>query len=224
MARLGARTTGIDASESNIAIAQHHASLDSRLRDNLTYKHASAESLLSKSKQFDVVCSMEVLEHVDNPAMFLKTCSELVKVSACLTSNRYAMLINNKPSGHLFLSTISRTPLSYFLTIFMAEKVLRQVAGGTHTYSKYINPSELLQFFQSYRTPIPSTKDTPSQSRPWITRLYNGEPTRAEAEVRGMIYNPLSSSWILAPRGAWGAAECNYIFWVRKPALDAISS
>ncbi|KAE9387511.1 ubiquinone biosynthesis O-methyltransferase [Gymnopus androsaceus JB14] len=207
LARLGARTTGIDASESNIAIAQHHASLDSRLTDNLSYKHTSAESLLTQSKRFDVVCSMEVLEHVDNPVMFLKTCSELLK-----------------PAGHLFLSTISRTPLSYFLTIFMAEKVLRQVADGTHTYSKYINPSELLQFFQTYHSQVPSSESTANQSRPWITRLYNGEPTRTEAEVRGMIYNPFSASWILAPRGAWGAAECNYIFWVRKPALDGISS
>ncbi|KAF9075329.1 3-demethylubiquinone-9 3-methyltransferase [Rhodocollybia butyracea] len=203
LARLGARTTGIDASESNLAIAQHHASLDSRLSTNLTYKHAPAESLLSQSKRYDVVCSMEVLEHVDHPAMFLKTCAELLK-----------------PSGHLFLSTISRTPLSYFLTIFMAEKVLRQVADGTHTFSKYINPSELLEFFQTY----PPSTAPGNTLLPWITRLYDGEPTRKEAEVRGLIYNPLSASWILAPRGAWGAAECNYIFWVRKPALDAMSS
>ncbi|KAJ3992152.1 S-adenosyl-L-methionine-dependent methyltransferase [Lentinula boryana] len=206
LARVGARTTGIDASESNISIAQHHASLDPRLASNLTYKHAPAESLLTQSKRYDVVCSMEVLEHVDNPSMFLKTCAELLK-----------------PSGHLFLSTISRTPLSYFLTIFMAEKVLREVADGTHTYSKYLKPSELLEFFQLYRSSLPSSVNGDSvqtQSRPWITRLYSGEPTRKEAEVRGMIYNPLSASWVIAPRGAWGAAECNYLFWVRKPALN----
>ncbi|KAJ3767297.1 S-adenosyl-L-methionine-dependent methyltransferase [Lentinula raphanica] len=202
LARLGARTTGIDASESNIAIAKHHASLDPRLGENLIYKHAPAESLLAQSKRYDVVCSMEVLEHVDNPVMFLKTCAELVK-----------------PSGHLFLSTISRTPLSYFLTIVMAEKILREVADGTHTYSKYIKPSELLDFFRTHRSPVEGD-GTLTQSRAWITRLYSGEPTRKEAEVRGMIYNPLASSWILAPRGAWGAAECNYLFWVRKPASE----
>ena len=46
---------------------------------------------------------MEVLEHVDHPAAFLDTCSRLLK-----------------PNGHLFLSTMARTPLAYFLTIFMA--------------------------------------------------------------------------------------------------------
>ncbi|KAK0488956.1 S-adenosyl-L-methionine-dependent methyltransferase [Armillaria novae-zelandiae] len=144
LARLGARTTP-DCPE------------------NLSYIHASAESLLSQPKRYDVVCSMEVLEHVDNPALFYL-----------------------RPSGHLFLSTISRTPLAYFLTILMAEDVLRRVAPGTHTYSKFIKPSEL--------------------------------PTRTEAEVRGIVYNPLSSSWNLAPRDAWAATECNYMFWVRKPA------
>ncbi|ESK96497.1 3-demethylubiquinone-9 3-methyltransferase [Moniliophthora roreri MCA 2997] len=191
LARLGARTLGIDASQSNIEIAKHHASLDSRLRTNLAYKHTSAEALLNESKRYDIVCSMEVLEHVDNPMIFLSTCADLLK-----------------PSGHLFLSTISRTPLAYLLTIFMAEKVLGKVADGTHTYSKYIKPSELIQYFQSYKSP--------GDSRPWITR--SGELTRTEAEVRGLVYNPLQAGWILAPRNSWGATDCNYIFWVRKPS------
>ncbi|KAK0467050.1 S-adenosyl-L-methionine-dependent methyltransferase [Desarmillaria tabescens] len=77
LARLGARTVGIDASESNIEIAKHHASTDSKLSENLSYMHTSAESLLSQPKRYDVVCSMEVLEHVDNPALFLSTCAQL---------------------------------------------------------------------------------------------------------------------------------------------------
>ncbi|KAF9266964.1 ubiquinone biosynthesis O-methyltransferase [Marasmius fiardii PR-910] len=193
LARLGAQTLGIDASESNIAIANHHASLDSRLSGKLSYEHTSAEALLDQPKRYDIVCSMEVIEHVDNPAMFLSTCAELLK-----------------PSGHLFLSTISRTPLAYLLTILFAEKVFGKVAEGTHTYSKYIKPSELIEYFREYRSPEHT-------SRPWISRFYGDAPTRTEAEVRGLVYNPLQSNWILAPRGAWGAADCNYLFWVRKP-------
>jgi 2-polyprenyl-6-hydroxyphenyl methylase/3-demethylubiquinone-9 3-methyltransferase len=81
LARLGARTLGIDASESNIKIASLHASADPKL-SSLKYRHASAETLLNEPQRFDVVCSMEVLEHVDNPAQFLSTCAELVKVCA----------------------------------------------------------------------------------------------------------------------------------------------
>lgn len=80
LARLGARTLGIDASEQNINIARHHAGMDYKLRDTLSYQHTAAETLLAARKQYDVVCSMEVIEHVDNPPLFLETLMSLVKV------------------------------------------------------------------------------------------------------------------------------------------------
>ncbi|KAF8635039.1 hypothetical protein AX15_000577 [Amanita polypyramis BW_CC] len=197
LARLGAHTLGVDASESNIAIAQTHASADLKLASTLSYLHGPAESLLSEPKRYDVVCSMEVIEHVNNPVSFLETCAELVK-----------------PGGHLFLSTISRTPLAYVLTILLAEHVLRMVTPGTHSYSKYIKPTELVDFFKEYRSPLHSGSG--ELSRPWINPNLL-DPTRTEAEVRGLIYNPLQGRWFLAPRGAYCATECNYLFWVRKP-------
>lgn len=203
LARLGAQTLGIDASESNIRIASTHADADPLLSSSfptsssLHYRNTSAEQLLKEPERFDVVCSMEVIEHVDNPTAFLATCAELVK-----------------PGGHIFLSTIARTPLAFLLTIVAAEYMMRKVAIGTHTYSKFVNPSELISFFQSYSSPSMTSK------QPWITRTYGGgQPTRKEAEVRGLIYKPWSGDWELMSRSAsqWGAAECNYLFWVRKP-------
>lgn len=217
LARLGARTLGIDASESNIGIASAHASGDPQLSssgNSLEYRHTSAEQLVKEPKRFDVVCSMEVIEHVDNPMAFLSACAQLVK-----------------PGGHLFLSTIARTPLSYAITIMAAEHILQKVAVGTHTYSKFINPSELISFFQTYRS-SPSSFSVPTDSghigsdasgRPWITRTYaHGLPTRSEAEVRGIVYLPLNGEWKLMSRAStlWGAVECNYLFWVRRP-LDS---
>ena len=46
----------------------------------LTYRHATAEQLVDEGKRFDVVCSMEVLEHVENPSAFLRSCAALLKV------------------------------------------------------------------------------------------------------------------------------------------------
>lgn len=109
--------------------------------------------------------------------------------------------VHSKPGGHLFLSTIARTPLAHFLTIFMAENVLRLNARGTHTYSKYINPHELDTFFRSYG---------------WMTG--SGPVSRLQAETRGMVYIPWTGQWILADRGSQWAEGCNYLFWVRKPA------
>ncbi|PCH44345.1 ubiquinone biosynthesis O-methyltransferase [Wolfiporia cocos MD-104 SS10] len=219
LTRLGALTLGIDASAENIGIASMHASADPALnfthsspdgsvpsrayssRGGLTYMHTAVENLLSGQhvKQFDVVCSMEVLEHVDNPGTFLRNCAALVK-----------------PGGHLFLSTIARTPLAYALTILAAEDVLRLVTPGTHTYSKFVNPSELLDFFAS--------ASSLESDRPWISRLFDGVPARTEAETRGIVFVPWRGEWALVPRSAPGAKlwseGCNYLFWVRRPLLS----
>ncbi|EKM50451.1 uncharacterized protein PHACADRAFT_104382 [Phanerochaete carnosa HHB-10118-sp] len=206
LARMGAKTLGIDASSSNISIASLHASADPFLdsssskqgkrKGSLTYKHTSVEDLLAEygPASFDVVCSMEVLEHVDNPRGFLHSCAQLVK-----------------PSGHLFLSTIARTPLAYLITIFAAEDVMQRVSKGTHTYSKYVNPGELEGFFRTYRSPAPSG----APGRPWIASPRR--PARTEAETRGMVYVPWNGEWVLAPRETTWAEGCNYLFWVRRP-------
>ena len=88
LSRLGARTLGIDASSQNVKIASVHASQDPYLSDpeRLTYRHVSAEVLAEEEKRFDAVCALEVLEHVDQPADFLRTCADLVKVSTCFKS------------------------------------------------------------------------------------------------------------------------------------------
>jgi len=176
---------------------------------------------VQETKRFDIVCSMEVVEHVDNPAAFLRSCAELVKVrlftgppAGTSSSSMSSNLCYFQPGGHLFLSTIARTPLSYFLTILAAEKVLRLVEPGTHTFSKYVNPEELVGFFAK-----PLTPDT----RPWISRTYaHGLPTRVEGELRGLIYVPWQGDWVLAPRSTtpW-STQANYLFWVRRPKDDA---
>lgn len=87
LARLGAHTLAIDASEANIKIASAHAAKDPFLSAEdtskgrpLTYRHATAHDLVQEGRNFDLVCSLEVVEHVDNPAEFLESCAALVKV------------------------------------------------------------------------------------------------------------------------------------------------
>jgi polyprenyldihydroxybenzoate methyltransferase/3-demethylubiquinol 3-O-methyltransferase len=193
LARLGAIVTGIDASSSNVEIAKLHASKDARLSlsSSPTYRHVMAEDLLAETgpNQFDVVCAMEVIEHVKSPRLFLETLANLVK-----------------PGGHLFMSTIARTPLSHFLTIFMAEHVLRLVTPGTHRHDQYINPSELVEHF--------------TREIPWIPLHGNQlQPSRVLYETRGAFYIPGVGKWYLANRGTdkYGSELSNYFFWVRKP-------
>lgn len=96
LARLGANTLAIDASGSNITTAQTHAALDPSLRvlnsplpstaeggtqrNTLEYRHTAAERLVEEGKTFDVVCAMEVVEHVEDPRGFLECLMQLTKV------------------------------------------------------------------------------------------------------------------------------------------------
>ena len=75
---------------------------------------------------FDVVCAMEVLEHVvDMPAFVATACSMV------------------KPGGWFFAATLNRTFKSFALAIVGAEYVLGWVPKGTHQWEKFITPAEL---------------------------------------------------------------------------------
>ncbi|RXW18710.1 hypothetical protein EST38_g7142 [Candolleomyces aberdarensis] len=210
LARLGARTVGIDASDANIAIASLHASADpsfrlsssaltlphsSNSRNSLTYLHTTTSALLDPTspeaeissslifpRQYDVVTSLEVLEHVANPAHFLSECCSLVK-----------------PGGHLFLSTMARTPLAYALTILFAEHISGKVSKGTHTFSKYVNPDELLDFFKEY----PSNEHTK-----WIEprSVFLGDRQRIRHLSSSTTHSSTTPPSSPPPNGASGMA------------------
>ena len=123
LARLGARVTGIDAGERNIAIARNHAA-QSELR--IDYRTATAESLAAAGERFDVVLSMEVVEHVADPAGFLAACAALVA-----------------PGGLLIVATLNRTAKSFAFAIVGAEYLLRWLPRGTHDWRRFLRPSEM---------------------------------------------------------------------------------
>jgi 2-polyprenyl-6-hydroxyphenyl methylase / 3-demethylubiquinone-9 3-methyltransferase len=95
LARLGGQVTGIDPSAENVAVAAQHAQGDPLTRSTL-YEAATAEELVERGEQFDVVCALEVVEHVNNVGDFVGTLCELVR-----------------PGGHLVMSTLNRTPKVY---------------------------------------------------------------------------------------------------------------
>jgi 2-polyprenyl-6-hydroxyphenyl methylase/3-demethylubiquinone-9 3-methyltransferase len=91
LARLGADTLAIDASEENVQTAALHASQDPQLLSmleagHLEYRASAVEHLpgaradAQSQDQFDVVCAMEVLEHVEDPPGFLRSLANLTKV------------------------------------------------------------------------------------------------------------------------------------------------
>ncbi len=119
--RLGFAVTGIDAGEKNIAVARIHAE---QVGLDMDYRVATPEQLAGES--FDVVLIMEILEHVADVEVFLAAVAALLK-----------------PGGALFAATLNRTVKAYALGIVGAEYLLRWLPPGTHTWSKFVRPSEL---------------------------------------------------------------------------------
>ena len=127
MSRLGAKVTGIDASEKNIKIAKSHSNKN-KLRIN--YLKASPETLNSEEK-FDIILNLEVVEHVDNVNLYIKSCSRLLK-----------------KNGIMFTATLNRSFVSFIKAIIGAEYVLRWLPIGTHDWNKFIKPEELENFLK----------------------------------------------------------------------------
>jgi len=125
LARLGADVTGIDASEKNIGTARAHA-LRAGLDRVPTYLATTAEDLADQGVQFDVVLTLEVLEHVADRALFVRKAAQLTR-----------------PGGLLIAATLNRTTKAYALAIIGAEYVLGWLPRGTHDWKRFITPDEL---------------------------------------------------------------------------------
>jgi 2-polyprenyl-6-hydroxyphenyl methylase/3-demethylubiquinone-9 3-methyltransferase len=125
MTRLGATVTGLDAAERNIATAHLHAERQGLAID---YRAGAAEGLAVAGEQFDIVLAMEIVEHVSDAGLFLRTCGQLVK-----------------PGGLVFLSTLNRTAKAWAMAIAGAEYVLRWLPRGTHDWRKFLKPSEVVR-------------------------------------------------------------------------------
>jgi 2-polyprenyl-6-hydroxyphenyl methylase/3-demethylubiquinone-9 3-methyltransferase len=130
MAGCGAHVTGIDLAESSLTVARLHLLESGRQVD---YRRISAEELAAQSPgTADIITCMELLEHVPDPASLVDACARLAR-----------------PGGHVFFSTLNRTPKSYLYAIVGAEYVLKMLPQGTHDYARFIRPSELGQWLRA---------------------------------------------------------------------------
>jgi 2-polyprenyl-6-hydroxyphenyl methylase/3-demethylubiquinone-9 3-methyltransferase len=123
MARLGFAVTGADASDRNIGTARAHAAQSGL---PVTYRAATAESLVEEGLRFDMVLNMEVVEHVADVTAYLEACAQLLK-----------------PGGLTFVATLNKTLKSLALAKIGAEYVLGWVPRGTHDWNRFIPPKEL---------------------------------------------------------------------------------
>jgi len=122
LARLGARVTSIDADAEAISVAAHHATTMGLAID---YRCTSAEEVAKSNETFDVIIAMEIIEHVSDLDLFTETLGRLAR-----------------PGAALVLATLNRTLKSFALAIVGAEYILRWLPRGTHSWEKFVRPSE----------------------------------------------------------------------------------
>lgn len=80
----------------------------------------------SVANHYDAVVASEVIEHVNNQELFVKSCIHALK-----------------PGGRIFITTPNRTKMSQFFVIFLSENVFNLIPKGAHQYEKFITPNEL---------------------------------------------------------------------------------
>jgi len=121
LARLGAQVTAIDAAPELIDVARDHSN---RLGLSIDYRAAAVENI---DGRFDLITSLEVIEHVADPQAFVEALAKRLA-----------------PGGLLILSTPNRTGWSKLLTITLAEG-LGWIPKGTHDFDKFIPPEQMKQ-------------------------------------------------------------------------------
>lgn len=167
MARNGAQVTGIDLADKPLKVAELHA-LDGDVP--VRYEKVAVEEMAAREPASrDLVTCMEMLEHVPDPAAVVAACARMAK-----------------PGGHVFFSTINRSPKSFLFAIVGAEYLLRLLPRGTHDYDKFIKPSELVG----------------------ATRRCGLQLT----EMTGLTYNPLTQVYRLHRHDV----SVNYMLALRK--------
>jgi 2-polyprenyl-6-hydroxyphenyl methylase / 3-demethylubiquinone-9 3-methyltransferase len=123
LARHGHDVLGIDAAGEAIEAARTHAEGQGLA---LTYRACLAEDLVAEGARFPLITCLEVIEHVPDPAGFLRVLAGLLE-----------------PDGVLVLSTLNRTRRSWLTAKVGAEYLLRMLPVGTHDWNSFITPAEL---------------------------------------------------------------------------------
>ena len=120
LARLGAAVTAVDAAEESVAVARAHAG---RRGLSIDYRVGGTDAVAGEA--FDLVCSLEVVEHVADPAAFVAALAAAVA-----------------PGGLLVMSTPNRTFWSRVALVEGAER-LGAIPRGTHDWDRFLTPAEL---------------------------------------------------------------------------------
>lgn len=127
MAQEGFQVTGIDLSPESLKVAERYDK-----SKTVKYVKADACHLPFPDESFDVVTTLDFLEHVPTPADVVKECARVLK-----------------PGGVFFYHTFNRNPLSHLVVIKLVEWLVKNTPPHMHVIELFIKPSELVGFCEN---------------------------------------------------------------------------
>jgi 2-polyprenyl-6-hydroxyphenyl methylase / 3-demethylubiquinone-9 3-methyltransferase len=121
LALAGHQVTGVDLSESSLKVAAKYDQTKT-----VTYKVANAYELPFSDASFDVLCAMDFLEHVEDPARAIQEFARVLK-----------------PGGKFFYHTFNRNLIAWFVIIKLVEWLIPKTPKHMHVLRLFIKPKEL---------------------------------------------------------------------------------
>lgn len=121
LAQRGMQVTGFDASEESLEVARLHD-----VTKQVQYQRGDANHLPFTNECFDVVCAMDFLEHVEDPAHIVSESARVLR-----------------PGGLFFFHTFNRNFIAWLIGIKGVEWFVKNTPRNLHSYRYFIKPSEL---------------------------------------------------------------------------------
>lgn len=144
LAAAGHEVTGVDLSKGSLEMAQKNSPA--------TYIEADVTAVPLTSHTFDVVCAMDLLEHVPDPKKVVQEAARLLK-----------------PGGLFFFHTFNRTFMSWLLVIKGVDWFVKNAPKNMHVYNLFIKPEELSSWCKELGMQVQEMKGVGLKWNKWAT-------------------------------------------------------
>jgi 2-polyprenyl-6-hydroxyphenyl methylase/3-demethylubiquinone-9 3-methyltransferase len=155
MGKLGHDVTGIDLSVQSLEVARQ---LDTTKK--IHYLQSDVTKTPFPDKSFDVICAMDLLEHLENPAALIQEASRLLKAG-----------------GLFFFHTFNRNFLSWLIVVKGVEWCVKNTPPHLHVKKLFIKPAELRSMCDHHKMPIQEIHgmNIKIMSKPFFKMVMTGE-------------------------------------------------
>jgi 2-polyprenyl-6-hydroxyphenyl methylase/3-demethylubiquinone-9 3-methyltransferase len=125
----GHQVTGVDLSQSSLDVASRYD-----ITNSAKYVYGTVTDLPFADESFDIVCCMDLLEHVSCPENVIREASRVLR-----------------KNGRFYFLTFSRNWISYLVIIKLVEWLVPNTPKNLHLLSMFINPIELKLIFNKVK-------------------------------------------------------------------------